>query len=96
MEIKFKDAKNERLWFKTNSKLGKLYFDRKEFGKLEKIIKQLRQSCKVSKRLFLVQCFSQRIICFIDFLFICSSVFVKIFAYAFDILTVFDIWNIHR
>ncbi|VDN58375.1 unnamed protein product [Dracunculus medinensis] len=47
MEIKFKDAKNERLWFKTNSKLGKLYFDRKEFGKLEKIIKQLRQSCKI-------------------------------------------------
>ncbi|VDM97915.1 unnamed protein product [Thelazia callipaeda] len=41
-----KDAKNERLWFKTNAKLGKLYFDQKEFGKLEKIIKQLRISCK--------------------------------------------------
>ncbi|MCP9260867.1 COP9 signalosome complex subunit 2 [Dirofilaria immitis] len=41
-----KDAKNERLWFKTNTKLGKLYFDQKEFAKLEKIIKQLRNSCK--------------------------------------------------
>uniref|UniRef100_A0A0N5AFY3 COP9 signalosome complex subunit 2 n=1 Tax=Syphacia muris TaxID=451379 RepID=A0A0N5AFY3_9BILA len=41
-----KVAKNERLWFKTNTKLGKLYFDRKEFTKLEKIVKQLRASCK--------------------------------------------------
>uniref|UniRef100_A0A914ZGB5 PCI domain-containing protein n=2 Tax=Parascaris univalens TaxID=6257 RepID=A0A914ZGB5_PARUN len=41
-----RDAKNERLWFKTNTKLGKLYFDRREFGKLEKIVKQLRSSCK--------------------------------------------------
>ncbi|GMR53391.1 hypothetical protein PMAYCL1PPCAC_23586, partial [Pristionchus mayeri] len=41
-----KDAKNERLWFKTNTKLGKLYFDTKEFRKLEGIIAQLRASCK--------------------------------------------------
>uniref|UniRef100_A0A914WEQ6 COP9 signalosome complex subunit 2 n=1 Tax=Plectus sambesii TaxID=2011161 RepID=A0A914WEQ6_9BILA len=41
-----KDAKNERLWFKTNTKLGKLYFDRKEYQKLQKILKQLRQSCR--------------------------------------------------
>lgn len=41
-----KDSKNERLWFKTNTKLGKLYFDRREFGKLEKVLKQLRASCK--------------------------------------------------
>ncbi|VDN19055.1 unnamed protein product [Gongylonema pulchrum] len=41
-----KDAKNERLWFKTNTKLGKLYFDQKEFTKLDRIIKQLRNSCK--------------------------------------------------
>ncbi|CAG0890637.1 unnamed protein product [Darwinula stevensoni] len=40
-----KDAKNDRLWFKTNTKLGKLYFDREEFGKLAKILKQLHQSC---------------------------------------------------
>ena len=42
-----KDAKNDRLWFKTNTKLGKLYFDRNDFGKLQKILKQLHQSCQV-------------------------------------------------
>lgn len=42
-----KDAKNDRLWFKTNTKLGKLYFDRNDFGKLLKILKQLHQSCQV-------------------------------------------------
>merc|ERR1712126_606263 len=41
-----KDAKNDRLRFKTNSKLGKLYFDRSEFNKLAKILKQLRMSCQ--------------------------------------------------
>ncbi|CAI5438728.1 unnamed protein product [Caenorhabditis angaria] len=41
-----KDAKNERLWFKTNTKLGKLFFDLREFEKLEKIVKQLKGSCK--------------------------------------------------
>ncbi|KAM7354016.1 COP9 signalosome complex subunit 2 alien [Cochliomyia hominivorax] len=41
-----KDAKNDRLWFKTNTKLGKLYFDRSEFGKLQKILKQLHSSCQ--------------------------------------------------
>ncbi|KAG1682525.1 COP9 signalosome complex subunit 2 [Nymphon striatum] len=41
-----KDAKNDRLWFKTNTKLGKLYFDREEFNKLSKILKQLHQSCQ--------------------------------------------------
>lgn len=43
-----KDAKNDRLWFKTNTKLGKLYFDRSDFAKLQKILKQLHQSCQVS------------------------------------------------
>ena len=41
-----KDAKNDRLWFKTNTKLGKLYFDREEYNKLSKILKQLHQSCQ--------------------------------------------------
>ncbi|CAB3407844.1 unnamed protein product [Caenorhabditis bovis] len=41
-----KDAKNERLWFKTNTKLGKLFFDLRDFGRLEKIVKQLKRSCK--------------------------------------------------
>lgn len=41
-----KDAKNDRLWFKTNTKLGKLYFDRNDFSRLQKILKQLHQSCQ--------------------------------------------------
>lgn len=82
-----KDAKNDRLWFKTNTKvkhttypslllfvtpsadsinceilvlqlflglfffsslqLGKLYLEREEYGKLQKILRQLHQSCQV-------------------------------------------------
>lgn len=41
-----KDAKNDRLWFKTNTKLGKLYFDRQDFTRLSIILKQLHQSCR--------------------------------------------------
>lgn len=41
-----RDAKNDRLWFKTNTKLGKLYYDSKDFNKLQKILKQLHQSCQ--------------------------------------------------
>ncbi|XP_064621028.1 COP9 signalosome complex subunit 2 isoform X2 [Lineus longissimus] len=44
-----KEAKNDRLWFKTNTKLGKLYFDREEYGKLQKILKQLHQSCQTEE-----------------------------------------------
>ncbi|XP_028411209.1 COP9 signalosome complex subunit 2 [Dendronephthya gigantea] len=44
-----KDAKNDRLWFKTNTKLGKLYYDREEFAKLSKILKQLHQSCQTDE-----------------------------------------------
>jgi len=40
-----RDAKNERLWFKTMTKLGKLYYDREEYSKLSKILKQLHTSC---------------------------------------------------
>lgn len=54
-----KDAKNDRLWFKTNTKLGKLYFDRNDFGKLQKILKQLHQSCQVigDEHIFFIQFF---------------------------------------
>lgn len=45
-----RDAKNDRLWFKTNTKLGKLYFDRNDFGKLQKILKQLHSSCQIKKK----------------------------------------------
>jgi len=41
-----KDAKNDRLWFKTNCKLGKLYYDCEDFNKLGRIIKELRRSCQ--------------------------------------------------
>ncbi|CAI4231605.1 unnamed protein product [Auanema sp. JU1783] len=41
-----KDSKNERLWFKTNIKLGKLYLDMRQYSQLEKILKQLKKSCK--------------------------------------------------
>jgi len=44
-----KDAKNERLWFKTMTKLGKLYFDREEFNRLARVLKQLRQSCQTDE-----------------------------------------------
>eukprot|EP00111_Clytia_hemisphaerica_P003188 TCONS_00009086-protein len=43
-----KDAKNERLWFKTNCKLGKLYYDREDFSRLSRIIKELRKSCQTN------------------------------------------------
>lgn len=41
-----KHAKNDRLWFKTNTKLGKVYLERGEYGKVANIIKQLKQSCQ--------------------------------------------------
>ncbi|CAG0898859.1 unnamed protein product [Cyprideis torosa] len=40
-----KEAKNDRLWFKTNTKLAKLYFDMEDFPRMAKIIRQLRSSC---------------------------------------------------
>lgn len=44
-----KDAKNDRLWFKTNTKLGKLYYDQGDYNKLAKILKQLHQSCQTDE-----------------------------------------------
>lgn len=40
------EAKNERLWFKTNLKLCKLWFTLKEFGRVSKILKELYRSCQ--------------------------------------------------
>jgi len=37
---------NERLWFRTNLKLGKLLFDHDEFTKLAKILRELHASCQ--------------------------------------------------
>ena len=40
------EAKNDRLWFKTNLKLCKLWFTLKEFGRVSKILKELYRSCQ--------------------------------------------------
>eukprot|EP00898_Chlorokybus_atmophyticus_P001668 jgi/Chlat1/2501/Chrsp175S02371 len=40
------EAKNERLWFKTNLKLCKLWFDTGEYGRMSKILKELHRSCQ--------------------------------------------------
>jgi hypothetical protein len=47
VDKQFQESKNERLWFKTNRKLGKLYFDLHQFDTLRAILKQLRTSCQV-------------------------------------------------
>ncbi|XP_057858907.1 COP9 signalosome complex subunit 2 isoform X1 [Cryptomeria japonica] len=43
--IALEDAKNERLWFKTNLKLCKICFDMGEYGRMNKILKELHKSC---------------------------------------------------
>lgn len=40
------EARNDRLWFKTNLKLGKLWFDVGEFPRLTRILKELHRSCQ--------------------------------------------------
>ncbi|KAL0088431.1 PCI domain-containing protein [Phycomyces blakesleeanus] len=40
------ETKNERLWVKTNLKLAKLWLDRKEYGRLNKILRQLHSACQ--------------------------------------------------
>ena len=40
------EAKNDRLWFKTNLKLGKLWFDKEEYGRLSRILLELSKSCQ--------------------------------------------------
>mmetsp|Transcript_44501 Transcript_44501/g.118759 ORF Transcript_44501/g.118759 Transcript_44501/m.118759 type:complete len:416 (-) Transcript_44501:12-1259(-) len=40
-----KESQNERLWFKTNMKLAKLWFDKHEFHRLQRILKELHRSC---------------------------------------------------
>lgn len=46
----FLQAKNERLWFKTNLKLCKLYLDSKEYGRMTKILRELHKSCQKEVR----------------------------------------------
>lgn len=44
--VALQEARNERLWFKTNLKLGKLWFDMEEFPRLTRILKELHRSCQ--------------------------------------------------
>ncbi|TNN07120.1 COP9 signalosome complex subunit 2 [Schistosoma japonicum] len=44
-----RESKNERLWFKTNTKLGKLYLERGDYIHLQKIVKELRESCQTNE-----------------------------------------------
>jgi len=41
-----KSTNNERVWFRTNLKLGKLLYDHDEHAKLAKILKELHKSCQ--------------------------------------------------
>ncbi|KAI0081130.1 PCI-domain-containing protein [Panus rudis PR-1116 ss-1] len=43
-KVALQDAKNERLSAKTNLKLAKLWLDRKEFGRMQKLIRDLHAS----------------------------------------------------
>lgn len=45
--LALKETKNDRLWFKTKLKLGKLYYDNEEYTKLAKVLKELHKSCQV-------------------------------------------------
>jgi COP9 signalosome complex subunit 2 len=40
------EARNERLWFKTNLKLANLHYEGHEFGRLAKLLKELHKSCQ--------------------------------------------------
>jgi COP9 signalosome complex subunit 2 len=40
------EGTNERLWFKTNLKLAKLWFDCREFTRMAKILRDLHRSCQ--------------------------------------------------
>jgi hypothetical protein len=41
------EAKNERLWFKTNLKLCKLWFDMREYARMARLLKLLHKSCQL-------------------------------------------------
>ena len=40
------EQQNERLWLKTNLKLAKLWLDRREYGRLNKILRLLHKACQ--------------------------------------------------
>jgi len=40
------EAKNERVWFRTSLKFAKLLFDKEEYNRLSKILRELHKSCE--------------------------------------------------
>ncbi|OQS07750.1 COP9 signalosome complex subunit [Thraustotheca clavata] len=42
-----KNANNDRLWFQTNIKLGKLYLELGDYAPLHKVLEELHASCKL-------------------------------------------------
>jgi COP9 signalosome complex subunit 2 len=40
------EARNERLWFKTNLKLANLYYENDEYSRLGKLLKELHKACQ--------------------------------------------------
>jgi len=44
--IALQKADNERVWFRTNLKLGKLLYDHDEYSKLAKVLTELHKSCQ--------------------------------------------------
>ena len=42
----FQSTNNERLWLKTNIKLARLWLDRRQYGQLVKLVKELHQACQ--------------------------------------------------
>lgn len=44
-----KESKNHRLWFKIYVKIGKLYEEQHDYVKLQKVIKELYNSCETTE-----------------------------------------------
>jgi len=42
----FQSTNNERLWLKTNIKLARLWFDRKEYLQLARKVRELHRACQ--------------------------------------------------
>jgi len=41
------DAKNERVWFRVDLKLAKLLFEKEEYNRLAKVLRELHKSCEL-------------------------------------------------
>ena len=41
-----KEANNERLWFNTNVKVGKVYLQNRDFSRVQKIVRELHRACQ--------------------------------------------------